>query len=335
MLDRVVILGSGLRIGAPNLDSIDRAVQEAIDDALQAAQIGLDEIDMVLTIGSDILDGAMVATRSGIAGSYSRQIMTVPSSAGHGLAAALSMIESGAVANVLLVGWGEGTKFAALDGRIIQADPFYARPVGADAVALAALQAQRLTAEGRIDADTAARYGNVMRARAKAANAYKGVGQWLATQWCDGACALVLAPQNGAKSKVAVHDFGSSFEPYCPAPDRLDPAGWVRSAIAAMRDGSILSGAAVRVLEIGGPTPLCEYAALPGVTTKDWDTKDIALNASGGGAVAFFGPATGLHRIIAAADGLTGTTSGSVAGVVDLAGPIGQAVSVIALGALS
>lgn len=334
MATPVVIQGSGFRIGAPDVGPIDRAVQGAVGDALAAANLQLESIDLVLSVGSDILDGAMVATRSGIAGSYGRQIMTVPSSAGHALAAALSMIESGDVHNVLLVGWGEGTKFAALDSRVIQADPFFARPVGADAVALSALQAQRLIADKRLNPEAAGRYGNVMRARANAANAHMGAGQWLATQWCDGACALVLAPVT-SKTGIAVSDIGTSFEPYCPAPDRLDPADWVRSAIAAMADGSIVQGAALKVLEIGGPTPFSEIAAISGIVAKDWDSTEIIINSSGGGAAAFFGPATGLRRIIAAADGLRNATQGSVAGIVDLAGPIGQAVSVIALEVLA
>src|SRR5690606_24319289 len=134
--------------------------------ALAAAEMPLDAVDMVVTVGSDVLDAGMGATRSGIAGAYGREIVTVPSSAGHAFAAAHAMVESGQARTVLLAGWGQGTKFAGIDGRYVQADPFYARPVGADAAAMSALQAWRLFSAGRLDEDGLARYGNLMRRRA-------------------------------------------------------------------------------------------------------------------------------------------------------------------------
>ena len=334
-MDRVAILGTGWQLGFPEISPIDRAVQMSISSALASAQMELADIDMVLTVGSDIMDGAMVATRSGIAGSYSRQIMTVPSSAGHAFAAALSMIESGNVRNVLLVGWGEGTKFQALDSREIQADPFYARPVGADPVTMSVMQAQRLVSEGLIDPDEAGRYGDAMREHAKVTQSFIGAARWLGTRWCDGACALVMAPAHGPGRQVTIRDIGTSFEPYCPDPHRLNPADWVRSAVGAMSEGASLRGDALKVIEIGGPTPFSELAALSGICAKSWQSAQPKFNLSGGGAAAHFGPATGLRRIICAAETLSDADPGALAGIVDLAGPIGQAVSVIALEASS
>jgi hypothetical protein len=54
----------------------------------------------------------------------------------------------------------------------------------------------------------------------------------------------------------------------------------------------------------------------------DWDSR---FNRSGGGAAAYFGNATGLHQLAAAAASLG---AGQVGCVLDLAGPMGQAVTV-------
>jgi hypothetical protein len=318
----VSIAGTGERIGRGL--AIEAAVRETVRDALSSARLSLSAIDMVVTVGSDMLDGGMVATRSGIAGAYGRELLTVPSSAGHALAAAMSMLESKQARTVLLVGWGEGTKFAEIDGRAVQADPFYARPVGASASAMAALQAQRLFAGGRLNQDGLARYGAAMRERAGLKNGSGSMSDWLTPQWSDGACALVLTVDEGP---VRIADVGTSFRPYCPEPADLDPAVWVDEARAQ-------TGATVRgdlaVVEAGGPTAVCEVAALlPVLSAAGWQPVDHRVNARGGGATNFFGPATGLRNVAAVANMLAGKSGNGIA--IDLAGPIGQATTVITL----
>jgi hypothetical protein len=330
MTGAVAIAGWGERRDAV---PIDRAVRDSVRDALAMAGLdAIDRVDMVVTVASDLLDGGMVATRSGIAGSYGRELMTVPSGAGHALAAAALQIESGAAETVLLAGWGEGNKAAARDSRIIEADPFYARPVGADAVALTALQAQRLAATGRLSPDVAADYATRMRARAGAAALDKGDAlSWLKPRWCDGAAALVLRRAT-ASDRLAVRDWGHAFEPYCPEPDRLDPAGWIRGAWAAMAEAPEMAVLPLAVIEAGAPAAIIEAAALTDLlVAQGGSLSDQRLNPSGGGAAAHFGPATGLQRLIAAAAFLMAQSGPATGAVIDLAGPIGQAVSVILL----
>lgn len=313
----VRIAGHAMQVGRLAGRGIEAAVREVVGAALARAGITLDEVDTLVTVGSDILDGAMVATHSGIAGSYGHSLLTVPSSAGHALAAALSMIQGGGARNVLLAGWGEGSKFAELDGRIIQADPFYARPLGAGAAEMAALQAQRLVATGRLRQETAARYAERMAGRAGITAGRVG---WLATGWCDGACALMLTTDGPG---ATIGEIGTAFEPYAPEPDALDPAGWVAAASA----GFDLHGLAA--IEVGGPTPMSEMAAAAGLrAVLGWDALDERINPSGGGAVAHFGPATGLCRMVAAAEA---ARDGGRAAAIDLAGPIGQATTVVVL----
>ena len=328
----VSIAGSALRLGLAENGGIEAVVKQVVDAALASAGMNLDAVDTVVTVGTDILDGSMVATRSGIAGAFGKSLVTVPSSAGHGIAAAVSLIESGQAETVLLAGWGEGSKFAGIDGRIIQADPFYARPVVREAAALAVLQAQRLFATGRLDPQAMAHYGGAMRARAGRGNGTSGGGGWLGTGWCDGAAALVLTAADGGG--VVISDFGSAFQPYCPEPEDLDPAAWVRDALMAMRDGNALPDTPLAVIEASAPTPFCEAIALADILSQHgWSADDPRVNPSGGGAVACFGPATGLARLVAASEALKkAPRTGRVGGlVVDLAGPIGQAATVILL----
>jgi hypothetical protein len=323
MATPVAIIGTAERVGR-DVD-IDAAVTQCVAAALAAAAVQLSDIDAVVTTGSDVLDGGMVGTRSGIAGAYGRELLSIPSSGGHAFAAAVSLIESGQARRVLVAGWGEGTKFATIDGRSVQADPFYARPVGADAVTMTALQAQRLIAEGLLTSEALAAYGTTMQRRAGlGGDASGGMRQWLVPQWADGACAVVLqAGENG----VRVADTGTSFRGYTPDAGDIDPADWVASAMAGMM---ALAEDTLTVVESSGPSAVTEFAALRQILARaGWRPGDDRINASGGGASAFFGPATGLRHIACAARALSGGKGRGLA--IDLAGPIGQATSVVAL----
>jgi hypothetical protein len=228
----VAIVGSADRIGRDF--AVDAAVSQCVSAALAAALLALADIDAVVTTGSDALDGGMVGVRAGIAGGYGRELLSVPSSGGHAFAAAVSLVQSGQARNVIVAGWGEGTKFALRDGRGLQADPFYARPVGADAATMAALQAQRLVADGVLTVEDLAAYGAAMRCRAEGAGAGAGgIEPWLQTQWTDGACAIVL--QTG-EAGVRVTDIGTSFRGYTPPADDLDPGGWISMAMPGMEN---------------------------------------------------------------------------------------------------
>jgi len=318
----VRIAGTGERVGGDV--GVEVSVRGAVQDALAAAKMVLNDVDLVVTVGSDILDGGMVGTRSGIAGAYGRELISVPSSGGHALAAAVAMIESGQARTVLLAGWGEGKKFSELDGRYVQADPFYARPLGADAVAMSALQAQRVLADGKLVADALDAYGDTMRWRSGSAGvAASSVPPWLRTHWTNAACALVLTDRAGS---VRIADIGHASHGFTPDPLELDPAVWVGEAIEHIP----LAASEFVAVEVAGPTSICEAAALKSILSRiGWRLDDSRVNVSGGGAFCFFGPATGLRQIAHLAKTISGRAAAGVA--IDLAGPIGQLTTVVAL----
>jgi hypothetical protein len=168
-------------------------------------------------------------------------------------------------------------------------------------------------------------YGAAMRRRAGLADGgAPAMAQWLTPQWADGASALVLTAGVGP---VLITDLATSFRPYCPEAHDLDPGIWVTEALARIRDHATADLAAV---ETCGPSTACEMAAsAPLLAEASWQGTDARVNASGGGANAYFGPATGLRHIARVATALKERSGSGIA--IDLAGPIGQATTVVAL----
>src|SRR5690606_38437738 len=123
--------GAAARVGASIVADLETEVRSVVLSSLSSSNLDLAYIDAVVTVASDTLDGVMVPIRAEVAGAFGKMPLNVPSSAGHGLAAAMVLLESGQARNVLLVGWGAASKLARHDSRSIQADPFHDRPVGA------------------------------------------------------------------------------------------------------------------------------------------------------------------------------------------------------------
>jgi hypothetical protein len=317
-----VIRGWSTRLGRPFAERLETQIRAAVLEALSVAGLAIEDIDSVVTVASDTLDGLSVPGRGEIAGNYGRSYLNLPSSAGHGLGAAVTQIESGAAENLLLVGWGAATRLADDDFRANQADPFYARPIGATPRVVAALQAHEIS--GAEDPSTLQAYADEMFARA-----WQGEGRareraapaWAGTAFCDGAVALVLQREDAGKAGAAVRDFASVSRPYSPADESLDPAGWAKETVAALGG----KAAAFGVLEAAAPTPAAEARALGAVSPAG---DRLRFNRSGGGAAAWFGAATGLRQVAEASRSLAAGAAASGL-VLDMAGPIGQHMTAI------
>ncbi|MGQ7793599.1 hypothetical protein ACUN0C_14410 [Faunimonas sp. B44] len=329
------ITGWACRLGRPFGDRLDMAVRETVLAALSVSNLPIDAIDSVVTVASDTLDGLSVPGRGEIAGNYGRSYLNLPSSAGHGLGAAVVQIESGSAENLLLVGWGAATKLAREDSRRNQADPFYARPIGASPRALAALQANELSGLEGSDPRRLQAYADRMRSRAWADATETPAGAtpvWARSGFCDGAVAIVLQRGSGSRTGIGVTGIASVSRPYSPEDERLDPAEWVSEALGCLPDTDDVDGGSAGIVEAAAPTPAAEARALGALSTGS--AQDIAgFNASGGGAVAYFGAATGLRQVAEASRALAakGTSRPSSALVLDLAGPLGQHVTAIYL----
>ncbi|GAA4339010.1 hypothetical protein GCM10023144_36700 [Pigmentiphaga soli] len=326
-----MIVGCGCRLGQPFDDRMDVVIRQAVLTALDESGMSIQDIDSVVTVAGDTLDGLMVASGAEVAGSYGRRYMNVPSSAGHGLAAAATQIESQGAENVLLVGWGAATRYGGFDPRRNQADPFHARPIGASPAVVAALQANELGVLSGLDETALRAYVQEMSMRAwgkAAAAGASAVPDWARTGFCDGVAAIVLRPASDARRGVRVRDFASVSRGYSPEDDSLDPAKWVGEAVSA------LSGACARkdtyaVVEAAAPTPIAEIRALSPFGFKSMAQKEF--NPSGGGAAAHFGQATALYGVAETSRRLVAGGKGAQGLVVDLTGPLGQHVTAISL----
>lgn len=336
----VSMIGSGARVAPRFANALDIEVHAAMTEALAQSRIELVDVDLVVTVGSDVVDAILVPMRTELFGGAGRASMNVPSSAGAALGAAIASIEADQAHTVLVIGWAEGGKGAAQDALPLQADPFHARRIGADPVALASLQAQWLLESGRLPPQAAHRHAATMRERLGAPHEEPASQPDAATspRWCDGAACIVLRRGLHQDSPI-VSDFASSWRPYTPASgEDLDPAGWVDAALDRFaRAGAWRSEAAVRLaaIEASAPSAHGERRALdPLLRIAGWDAGDERINRRGGGASAWFGPATGLHAIAQAHRALTASARsrrGAMAAILDLAGPIGQATTAILL----
>lgn len=336
MTGPAVITGTGWKIGRPLRGRLDVAIREAVLTALNTSKLSIEDIDTFVTVASDTLDGLMVPGRSEIAGAYGRKYLNIPSSAGHGLAAAVTQIESGEAGNLVLVGWGAATKLNEYDGRNNQADPFFARPMGASPRVVAALQAQELLGVDGLDETALQAYVQRMVSGVwqGGTNASSGSAPaWARSAFCDGVVAIVMRRAGDAENGVRIRDFASVSRPYSPEDDRLDTATWVREALAGLSDPGVANSGEFDVVEAAAPTPIAELRALVGVGSGSARCGDM-VNRSGGGASAHFGAATGLRQIAEASRILMEMRQAKASArglALDLSGPLGQHATAILL----
>ncbi|MGV6875651.1 hypothetical protein ACUSIJ_23565 [Pseudochelatococcus sp. B33] len=330
MRNQAFISGCSTTVARPFPDTLDATIRRTVLCALEQSGLVLEEIDSVVTVAGDTLDGISVPGRAELAGGYGRRFLNLPSSAGHGLAAAVTQIEAGEAENLILVGWGAATKYGSCDPRRNQADPFHARRIGASPRVVAALQAQELSA-GKDEASLDD-YAREMMARVWGDTpAPTGAAPvWARTGFCDGAVAIVLRRAEKGAEGVAIRDFASVSRPYSPHDERLDPAEWVGEVLRLLRHGDAgpTAGSTPILIEAAAPTPVAEQRAL---TALDSDADGRQINASGGGAVSYFGAATALRQLAEAYGRLAAVKEPATALVLDLAGPIGQHVTAIVL----
>jgi hypothetical protein len=313
---KVAIVGVASRIDRQFAQGIEPVIREVVDGALEAAALSIADVDMVVTVASDTIDGMMVPIRAELAGALGKTYLNVSSSAGHAVAAAAAAIEAGDAETVLVVGWGAASKLATSDGRANQFDPFYMRPLGASPSVVAALQKQILSASGLTSEADIAAFGGRM-----AGACWGGGAETLPGGFCDGAAAIVLRAVVDGVAGVMVTDHSVASRSHTPGEQLPDPGIWVNEAISALSWTSL--GAPRGFIEVSGPTLTAELRGVDAIIGSGLVECDAAAaNGAGGGASAWFGPATGLRAL---ADRCAGSVTTGV--FVDLAGPLGQHVT--------
>lgn len=320
------IAGAACRVERQFSSGIEPLVREAVCTALDKAAISLADIDMVVTVASDTLDGMMVPIRAELAGALGKNYLNVPSSAGHALAAAAAAIEAGDAATALVVGWGAASKLAVEDGRSNQLDPFYLRPLGASPKVLGALQKQTLIAGGLTSEDDLEAFRTRM-----AGIVWNSENP--ACGFCDGVAAIVLRRFSDQEVGVIVADYAMASRSHTPLDGSLDPSEWVNEAISGFSAAQPKDTAPRGFIEVSGSNICAEMRGIvASVEAGLVDCAAAAANDTGGGASAWFGPATGLRTLVKLyedrlADGASGGADSGL--FVDLAGPLGQHVTCV------
>lgn len=323
---RASIAGAACRIDRQFAGGIEPVIREVVRSTLDAAAISLADIEMVVTVASDTLDGMMVPIRAELAGALGKNYLNVSSAAGHAVCAAAAAIEAGDADTVLIVGWGAASKLAIADGRANQFDPFYMRPLGATPKVMAALQKQILVASGALSEN------NIEAFRARMTDRVWEGGKGDASQangFCDGVAALVMRRASEGQGGIVISDHATASRSHNPLDGSFDPAAWVREAISGFSGARAKESAARGFIEVSGSSICAELRGIvASVESGLVDCDGSSANSMGGGAAAWFGPATGL-RALAMLCG-DGEARDRDAGLfVDLAGPLGQHVTSI------
>ena len=321
---KAAIAGGAYRIERQFAAGMEPVIRQIVRAALETSRLSLADIEMVVTVASDTLDGMMVPVRAELAGALGKNYLNVPSSAGHALSAAAAAIEAGDAKSVLVVGWGAASKLAHADGRANQFDPFYMRPVGATPELIAALQERVLASSGVLTEDDIAsfeaRMANIAREDAQ--------GDALGAHgFCDGVAAIVLRRAADETSGAIIADHATASRSHNPLDGSFDPAGWVREALTGFASARPKKQLSQGFIEVSGPTSWAELRGIAGAVEAGYvDCSAASANSTGGGAAAWFGPATGI-RALARLHGRMDRTTPDRGLFVDLAGPLGQHVT--------
>lgn len=112
--------------------------------ALDSCGFTIHDIDVVISAGSDFLDGRGISTCI-TADAMGAQLKEESKVAGDGLLAAVyafMRLASGIIESALVVAYGKSSESSPAGQERTMAEPFYLRPLGIDALSAAALQAR-------------------------------------------------------------------------------------------------------------------------------------------------------------------------------------------------
>ena len=142
---RVGIIGQRINAQRENLDqSIEDLVFESVRAALSEARVDLADIDTIVQAGDDVMDGIAINHVYTIepAGALFKEESKVERDGAWAVHYAIARLLTGKFRTAMVVAFSKGSQvdYSAFSG--MSADPFYLRPVGADAHTIGALQAQ-------------------------------------------------------------------------------------------------------------------------------------------------------------------------------------------------
>jgi len=256
-MERVAVIGVGQtkyerkKQGETFPDMVFEAVTKALDDA----EIGIEDIDNVVTVSNDFWDGRTISSMAitDACGSYGKNVSTVEGDGTFGALYGLMRILSGSFRSTLVVSHCKGSEGSnpLITNAIF--NPIYERSIGLDSISSSALQARRYMEKYGIPEEQCALV-SVKNHRNALNNPFAQIGMHITVEdvmeskvlsdpiklldsspISDGACAIILADERMAKRvttrPVWVKGIGHSTDSYNLGDrDLAEPGALIRSA---------------------------------------------------------------------------------------------------------
>ncbi len=144
LLLNVAIVGAGqTSYGVHDESSVDELVFEAVSTALDDAGLEREEIESVVTAGSDALDGRSISNMltAGAAGAYLKDEVKVSDGGIYGLVMGYLRVASGLFRNSLIVSWTKSSETSPAKVGNLSFEPFYSRYIVFNHITSLALEA--------------------------------------------------------------------------------------------------------------------------------------------------------------------------------------------------
>jgi len=218
---KVAIIGVGqTSYGEKKNQSIDELVFEATKNALDDSGLERDEIESVVTAGSDGLDGRAISNMitAGSCGAYLKDEVKVSDGGIYGLVMGYLRVASGVFNNSLIVSWTKSSETSPDLFGNLTFDPFFLRACGFNSITSLALEASVYIERSKVkDRDVAKvvlkNRENALRNPLAHLSEKPSSREIISSRFIsyplreshlppnsDGACALVIASKNKAKS---------------------------------------------------------------------------------------------------------------------------------------
>lgn len=341
------VLGAASRWPGPD-QSLDALVAETVQAALLSANIKLDDVDTVVALGNEQVDGGISPLlMAEAAGGLGRSYLFVTGASGDALHSALAFLGAGMAQTVLLVGWSQSTKPGVDDLSTLSTDPLFHQPLGLGLVELAAMHFARLEFDGLVDAREVRGYAEEMKRRRGRDRSLNGarIVRWsgrgsipfndgrkkpVGPDRIDRATALVLAAEQRSAT-VRITDVAKADRSLVP--DEIDPRVWLDDVLRQI-EPNVSTVTDCAIIEVSAPSAYCEWRALGALGLGGtWSARE-GFNRFGGGLAAYNGTADGLARLESAFRGLLEPLGVARSGlVIEMSGPLGQSVTAVRLAA--
>jgi len=316
MSEKVALVGVGMTKLEPRKnETLYDMIFEAASLALADAGMERKDLESVVLAASDLVDGVSISSMvtATAAGAYLKDEIKVADDGMFGLAMAYLRIRSGHFANSIVVGWSKCSQGSISKITNLNFDPFYHRPFALNLVTAGALQATRYADRYGVSEEEAARV--VVKNRSNALdNPYACLRSEVAmdevlssrvlasplkemdlSHFCDGACALVLAGEDQARSlteaPVWIRGLGWSTGTYYMGDQELAELGSLREAgqKAYAMAGIKVPAEEIDLAEVYDLTSYHQLMALealnfcpPGQGGKFFAEGSLPINLSGG-----------------------------------------------------